>query len=120
VIEDPVARYKELLGLASDATHQMSEYQRRRAVELVEEVADAQRAITRAAEAESKVVSEITEWWREMRATMASLRWITPGPLPKPDTAADPELLSEYLSRIEPLTEELRAAMRKAGRGRIG
>lgn len=116
--DDPVALYKEVLGRVGEATQHMSEYESRRAMRLTEEVHEAKRAVTEATEVESTVSTEIAAWWQQVRSRLSNLRWIIPGPLPTSEPDADPKRLSEYLSQVEPATDELLGAIRKASRGR--
>jgi hypothetical protein len=113
--DDPVARYKELLGIVSQATQRMADHERRRATELAGELTAAKRAIGEASEAETKVGTEISAWWQRIATRMTGLRWITPGPRPIPDPNADPAELDTYLAAIEPATDELQGALRRAG-----
>jgi hypothetical protein len=115
--EDPVAQYKEVLGMVGEATLRMSEYESRQAMRLSDEVTDAKRAVSEATDVESKVSKEITAWWQQVRSRLSNLRWIIPGPLPTPEPDADPQRLNEYLSQVEPATDDLLGAIRKASRG---
>lgn len=112
--DDPVAQYKELLETARQAAQQLTETERRRTVELVAEIAAADKAITAATEAETQVSQEISAWWRQVVAGIADVKWIKPGQRPAPDPAGRPERLTDYLAEIEPATDALKAALRKA------
>lgn len=112
--DDPVAQYKETLTAAREAAARSSERERRRATELANEIAEAERAITAAADEEQQVSQEIHAWWRRVAATVADVKWLSAGRRPAPDPAARPERLAEYLGEIEPATDALKSALRKA------
>jgi hypothetical protein len=112
--DDPVAQYKEILDTTRQAALKLSERERKRTVELIAEIREADKAIKAATEKEIKVKQEIGEWWREVAARMAGLGWITPGRIPEPDPAADPALLDEYMGTIDPKTNAFTAALRRA------
>lgn len=112
--DDPVARYKETLATARDAAKRAGERERRRLTELAGEVAEADRAITAANEEEEQVSAEVRAWWRQLASQVTDLKWFSLGPRPEADPAARPEQLQEYLAEIEPATDALRSALRKA------
>jgi hypothetical protein len=118
--DDPVTQYKEILDTTRQAARKLAERERRRTVELVTEIAAADKAIKAATEAETQVAQEISAWWRQVAAGMAGLAWITPGRPPEPDPAGKPERLEDYLAEIEPATNTLVAALRKASWPRRG
>ncbi|SDD65201.1 hypothetical protein [Actinokineospora iranica] len=113
-VTDPVARYKELLDAAHKAARKHTEHERKRAIDLVAEIREANQRVTAATEAEAQVTGEINAWWRGVVDRLDTLRWITPGPRPAPDVSARPELLREYLAEIEPATKAFYAALRRA------
>ncbi|CAM3717914.1 hypothetical protein KIPE111705_21645 [Kibdelosporangium persicum] len=112
--QDPVAQYKEILDLTRQAAQKLAERERRRRVELVTEIAAAEKEIKSAAAQEEQVRKEITAWWRQVTARLAGLTWITPGRPPEPDPAGRPDRLDDYLAEIEPATNTFTAALRKA------
>ena len=111
---DPVAEYKEILDVTRQAAQRLAERERRRATELVTEIAAADKAIKAATEAETELAKQIAGWWRQVAAKLVTLNWITPGRPPEPDPAGRPELLDDYIAEIEPATNTLLAALRKA------
>ncbi|CRK57490.1 hypothetical protein [Alloactinosynnema sp. L-07] len=112
---DPVVGYKELLDAAHQAARRHAEHERGRVVAIVGEIVDADKEITAATESAAKVTDEVTGWWRrQVLAPTADLSWITPGALPAPDLTADPAQLADYMAHIEPATEALTAALRRA------
>ncbi|WP_436497466.1 hypothetical protein [Actinokineospora sp. HUAS TT18] len=113
--DDPAARYKELLDTAHQAARRHAEYERGRVVALAAEVVDADKEITAAAKVTEEVTEEVTGWWRRrVLAPTADVSWITPGALPAPDPSADPAQLADYMAHIQPATEALVAAVRRA------
>lgn len=112
--DDPVTQYKEILDTTRQAARKLAERERRRMVELIAEIAAADKAIKAATEAENQVVQEISAWWRQVATWMTGLGWITPGRPPEPDPTGRPERLEDYLAEIEPATDALMAAIRKA------
>ncbi|MET0237592.1 MAG: hypothetical protein ABW224_23305 [Kibdelosporangium sp.] len=112
--DDPVAQYKEILDVTRKAALKLSERERKRTVELVHEIAAAGRAIKAAEEAEAELGKQITDWWRQVTTKLAAVTWITTGGPPKPDPAGRPERLDDYVAEIEPATNTLVAALRKA------
>ncbi|HVK25453.1 MAG TPA: hypothetical protein VM677_29190 [Actinokineospora sp.] len=112
---DPAARYKELLDAAHQAARKHSEHERTRTVAIAAEIVDADKEITAATESAAKVTEEVTGWWRrQVLAPTSDLSWITPGAVPAPDLTADPTHLADYMAHIEPATEALTAALRRA------
>jgi hypothetical protein len=114
VTEDPVVQYKEILDSTRQAARALADRERRRTVELVTEIAAAEKAIKKAEAAEEQVALEIKAWWRQVATSLAGLTWISPGRPIEPDPAGRPDRLHDYLSEIEPATNALAAALRKA------
>jgi hypothetical protein len=112
--DDPVALYKEILDTTRRASLKLSEGERKRTIELAAEIRDADRAIKAATEKETQASQEITAWWREVAARMTGLTWITPGRPPEPDPEARAKLLDDYMAEIQPRTNALIAALRRA------
>ncbi|GLZ41907.1 hypothetical protein [Actinokineospora sp. NBRC 105648] len=110
---DPVAQYKELLDTAHRAAHRYSEHERRRAVDLVDEISKADKRLREAMKTETQITDEINGWWRKVANTVSGLNWLIAGPRPTPDTRARPEALREYLAQIEPSTRAFNTAVRK-------
>lgn len=112
--QDPVARYKELLGLAHRAGHAHAEQSTKRAAALVEEIFAADKEIQEAEEAEKTATTDVVEWWREVAKSIAGVSWIVSGPRPSPDPRADPDKLWEYIAEVKPATNRFKTALRKA------
>lgn len=113
--DDPSARYKELLDTAHRAARTHSEHERARSLALIGEIAAEDKEIAAAKDAEAKVTEEVTGWWRrQVAAPLADVSWLTLGSLPTADLSADPENLKDYLAHIEPATDALNAAVRRA------
>jgi hypothetical protein len=112
--EDPVAKYKETLDITRQAARKLQERERRRRVDLIAEITAADKRIAAATEAEQQVTKEITAWWRQVTAKLAGLTWIKVGRPPEPDKAGRPDRLDDYLAEIEPATNLLYAAIRRA------
>ncbi|MBP2325427.1 hypothetical protein JOF56_005812 [Kibdelosporangium banguiense] len=111
---DPVAEYKEILDVTRQAALKLSERERRRQVEIVTEIAAAGKQIKAAEAAEAELGKQISDWWRQATAKLVALNWITAGRPPEPDPAGRPELLDDYIAEIEPATNVLFNALRKA------
>lgn len=112
--EDPVAHYKEILDSTRQAARALADRERRRTVELITEISAAQKAIAKAEEAEEQVAQEIKGWWRQVATSLAGLNWISAGRPIEPDPAGRLDRLDDYLAEIEPATNALAAALRKA------
>lgn len=111
---DPVAEYKEILDTTRQAANRLAERERRRTLEIGTEILAAEKKIKSATEAEKELNKQIAGWWRQVAVRLVSLNWISPGKPPEPDPAGDPAGLDDYLQRIEPETNALIAALRKA------
>ncbi|GAB3883407.1 hypothetical protein GCM10029964_042700 [Kibdelosporangium lantanae] len=111
---DPIAEYKEILDATRQAALKVGERERRRTVELVTELREADKAITAAEETEAQVQREIRGWWAEVAARMTGLTWILPGRPPEPDLSARPQLLEDYMAEVQPRTYAFTLALRKA------
>ncbi len=111
---DPVAEYKEILDITRQAALKLNERERRRAVEIVTEIAAAGKAIKAAEAAEAELAKQISDWWRQVTAKLSPLNWITAGRPPEPDPAGRPDRFDDYIAEIEPATNTLFAALRKA------
>lgn len=113
--DDPSARYKELLDTAHRAARTHSEHERARSLALIGEIAAEDKEIAAAKDAEAKVTEEVTGWWRrQVAAPLADVGWLTLGSTPAADLGADPAHLKDYLARIEPATDALNTAVRRA------
>jgi len=115
-VTDPIAEYKEILDVTRQASLKLAELERKRTVELVTEIREADKAITRAEEIEKQVQGEIRGWWAQVAARMAGLGWIVPGRPPDkdPDPAARPKLLEDYMAEVQPKTNAFTNALRRA------
>lgn len=111
---DPTTDYKEILDVTRQAAVKLQERERKRTVELVAEIREADKAIKEAEKTEEKVQQEIRGWWTGVAARMTGLGWITPGRPPEPDPAGRPKLLEDYLAEVQPRTNAFTSALRRA------
>jgi hypothetical protein len=114
VSDDPVAEYKEILDVTRRAAQQLAERERRRSLEVLTEILTADKAIKSTTEAETELKKQIAEWWRKVAAKLFDLNWLPAGRPPEPDPAGRPERLDDYVGEIEPATNTLYTAIRRA------
>jgi hypothetical protein len=88
-------RYKEIAGLATDAVARMREHDRERATELERELADVEQRMAQLAVQERVVRMGVQLHWEAAVEALWNERWLTIGPLPRPDEHA-PEASDLY------------------------
>jgi hypothetical protein len=81
-------RYKEIAGWATDAMARMREHDRERAAQLEREMADAEQRMAQLGVQERVVRMGVQLHWEAAVEALWNERWLTIGPLPRPDERA--------------------------------
>jgi hypothetical protein len=108
-------RYKEIVGLAGKAAHDLREWERQRAEELEARIAAAQSAVEAATEREERTVQSARHWWRMAEDNVSRLAWLELADPPGASPHARGDWLDRYLEGVKPIYNELVQAVLALG-----
>jgi hypothetical protein len=109
IVQDSNAamRYKETVGLASQAQHNLRNWEYERLEQLKGEIAAAKEAIEVAKEREAKAHRAAQRWWRMAEDNVSRLSWLEVADDPSPAIQARGDRLDRYLDDVRVAYNEL-------------
>jgi len=117
IIHDSTAatRYKETVGLASQAKHNLRNWEYQRLEELKGEIAAAKEAVEQATEREAKAMRAANRWWRMAEDNVSRLSWLEVEDSLVPAVQARGDRLDRYLDDVRVAYNELVQAVLQLG-----